>query len=422
MTRLSLLLVWLVCHCLSLLPLQTAHAQKTTPKSKQTKVNVLAIAAVLIRDGHAERARIILNQFKTNPKDKPSKQKAQKAQYHMLLGIIYTKKGLSKSAVRHYEQAVQHGLRKPLLFVFLAQGYFRLARYQKALTALARAPKEAETIPGVFLLKAQSLWRLKRHTEAYTVLQKGRKQHPTVKAMLRLQVLLLIELKLSREAKRAFRTYIQERQTETRTAIAKQTTPSADPKAKSPLHTLLDTYLMFAGAFHRQQLLPSAILVLEEAMLWSPENPVILLQLARLYMESKQPRTAAELLERAARSQPKLMVEAAELYRRAGMFWRALYLNAQVVNQKAKIKQRLGLLIERKRFEEAAALAPRLSRLGLLRNQQLLYALAFACYKTGRYRDANKWLGRISDRDLFRKAIFLRKAIQSCAKRQWWCP
>lgn len=394
--------------------------QEPAKKKKKIKIDRLALAAVLLRDGLADRARLVLSKVKLTDKD--MKKKKRKVRYHMLFGIIYTKLNSFSKAIFHYEAAIELGVNKPLIHLFVAQNYFRLARYKKVIAALDKAPKEAENISGFFLLKAQSYWRLKKRVQAYAVLVKGRRAHPTVSAMLRLQALLLIELKLSKEGYQKALSYIKVFRAKLAKQKADDKSDSSQGKGKKKSDPLLDVYLMYAGAFARARLFKKAQLLLEEARMVAPQSVDVLVQLARVYLEDKRVRTAASILERAAYLKPKLMIEAAELYRRGGMLWRALYLNAQVTKQAPKMRQRLGLFIELKRFEEAAALAPRLSRLGLLRDQKLLYALAYSCFKTGRYKDAKKWLGRLTDRSLFQKAIALRKAMQSCTERKWWCP
>ena len=65
------------------------------------------------------------------------------------------------------------------------------------------------------------------------------------------------------------------------------------------------------------------------------------------------------LLERVARTEPKYVVEAAELFRRSGRLERALFLNKRIADQKAKIKQRLQILLELERFEMIVAMEAR---------------------------------------------------------------
>jgi hypothetical protein len=93
-----------------------------------------------------------------------------------------------------------------------------------------------------------------------------------------------------------------------------------------------------------------------------------------------------------------------------------------VSDQQAKFKQRLGLLIEQERFEEAAALEPRLSRLGLLEDQELVYGLAYSYFRVGKLRQAEGWLQRISAPDLFHKVVELRRVMAACREAGWQCP
>jgi hypothetical protein len=146
-----------------------------------------------------------------------------------------------------------------------------------------------------------------------------------------------------------------------------------------------------------------------------------MLRLALCYVGDGKPLAAAQLVHRASYIDPKLRVEAAELYRRARKLTMALLVNAQVLDQRKKLRQRLGLLIEARRFEEAAALELRLSRLGLLKDQQLVYALAYSFFRIGRFRKSERWLKQVTDPGLFRKAVELRRSMATCESQGWMC-
>ena len=381
---------------LILLLFLTAASRPVSAKEKKSstiKVNYLALAAVLVRDGHFTRALNVLAKVKV------PKQTKSRIQYHTLYGIIRIKRREYLEATRHLQLSIRAGQTKPLVYLLLTQSHFRLLQYRQALQALKKAPWKIQNMSSALLLHAQSLWRLRRLKQAYQVLQRGQKQYPTQLVFQRLHGLLMIEMGLFQTAWREIQRYLER----------------GNPGTAQ--------YLMFARAYRKQKAYKKAALLLEEALLKKPNHAKLLLQLARVYLEAKKYRTAAVLLERAARHKRSLIVEAAELYRRAGMLWRAFYLNAQVIEQKAKIRQRLGLLIELRRYEEATALAPRLSRLGLLQDQSIVYALAFACYRLGYYQKAERWLNRLTTRSLFKKAIELRRAMRSCQSSQnWWCP
>ena len=72
-----------------------------------------------------------------------------------------------------------------------------------------------------------------------------------------------------------------------------------------------------------------------------------------------------------------------------------------------------AILLERDELEQAAALAPRLSRLGLLEDDDVRYALAYAHFRTGELDLAEEELKGITKRELFSRATDLRKAIEA---------
>ena len=118
---------------------------------------------------------------------------------------------------------------------------------------------------------------------------------------------------------------------------------------------------------------------------------------------------------------PQLISEAAELYRRAGRTSRALMLNGQIRDQSVKLKQRLAILLELQRFEQAASMDEDLVRIGLLEDEDIRYALAYAVFKTGDFDGAEFHLQKLSRPDLFRKAAELRRAMADCSEEPWQC-
>ena len=161
--------------------------------------------------------------------------------------------------------------------------------------------------------------------------------------------------------------------------------------------------------------------LLEAAKLRYPEATDVMISLGHTYLKMDKPRIAAGLFEEAALMDSKYIAEAAELYLLAGEIHRALFLNAQVRDQKKKCRQRLNILLKMKRFEEAAALEARLSRLGLLDDEDIRFAVAYTCFKTGRYDDARAHLSRVVRPDLFRAASELMRAIDVCRESDWQC-
>jgi tetratricopeptide (TPR) repeat protein len=345
----------------------------------------LALAALLVRDGHLDRAELELSRVDLAAAG------ADVARYHTLTGLIALQRTRHAAAVSAFEAALAAGATEPQLWVFLARERFALERWEAAAQAVDRVPAPAlQAQPKLRLLKAQALYRLGRLPDAYAALADAERADPTLVEASRQRILLLVEMGLHHAAAEAGRAF-----------LARTGGAAAD-------------HIVLAEALRRGRAFDDAIVLLEVARLRFPADPQILGQLGRAYLDAGRPLTAAALLERAAVSEPAKALEAAELYRRGGRLSRAVYVNARVPDQRSKIRQRLGLLVELGRFEEAAALGPRLERLGLASDDQLVYAVAYAFFRTGRYAAAERWLKRVTSAAAFDKAAGLRKVMEQC--------
>lgn len=160
----------------------------------------------------------------------------------------------------------------------------------------------------------------------------------------------------------------------------------------------------------------AAIATLEEARLRFPEHTDLSRQLAQAWLEAAHPLAAGLVLQAAAERDPSLRVEAAECFRRAGQPARARAQNEQVPDPVARARQRLGLLLEQGQYERAAALGPRLERLGLLKEDEVAYGLAYAHFRAGSPGPAEQALRHIDDPSVFRRATALREALAACAE------
>jgi tetratricopeptide (TPR) repeat protein len=143
--------------------------------------------------------------------------------------------------------------------------------------------------------------------------------------------------------------------------------------------------------------------------------------LTHVYIDRGQLGAAADILYQASLLQPALLAEAAELYRRSGQVHRALTLNSQLSDQPEKFRQRLALYLQMQNYEQAAAMATPLRRVGLLQDEDLRYAIAYALFKTGDFDAAEQHLAALDRPDLFRKAAELRRIIGDCAAERWKC-
>ena len=130
---------------------------------------------------------------------------------------------------------------------------------------------------------------------------------------------------------------------------------------------------------------------------------------------------SADLFAEAAIFDQSLRMEAAELQRRNGRYYRALLLNAAVSDQKDKYRQRLGILVAMQSWEQVALMGDALRRNGLLEEDDIRYAYAYSLFKTGDYQMAGQVLSAVSRGEAFRRATALRQAMERCREARWQC-
>jgi tetratricopeptide (TPR) repeat protein len=354
-------------------------------------VDRLELASVLMRDGLLERAEAVLAEVD------PLTDELDLARYHALAGLVALQAQRSREAAEHLVRALQHGARDPMLHVFLAQALFGMGDHRGSLRSLEKAGATAVVLAGAWLLGAQAHWRLGERDQAWAKLASAARRFPEVDEIRRHKVLLLVDMGLFSQAAEEGAAWL----------------------GRAGART--DEHLALAEALRRGGQLERALRVLEEARLRHPGDTALALQLARTLLDSDRPLAAAQVLLEAAHREPRLRLEAAELFRRAGQLRRALWVNAGVSDQAAKTRQRLGLLTELGRFDSVLALAPRVERLGLAQDDALAYALAYACYRTGRLDEVERWLRPIRDPDAFRRANELRRALEICRLDRWSC-
>ncbi len=357
----------------------------------EQEIDYIALAALLIKDGNYDRAENALNHV--DEKD----ENIDLARLHTLRGLLFLSRSLFKDAARRFDLALELGSADTFLHVYAAQARYGMKEYQKALDHLHLAKDAATSSPGLFILQAQCYWKLEKHEIAWSLLEQGEERFPDAVGIARQKVFYLIELGLFQQV--------------LETSAALLASDNADASM----------FLAIAEALRRSGQMEAVVQLLETARLMFTDNEAVLIGLAGAYAQAQHPLSAAELFEVAAIDNKAYHREAAEMFREAGKFNRALYHNARISEQPVKMRQRLGLLLRMSQFEQAAGLAPRLSRLGLLEDEDIRYALAYACFKVGDYDAAEVHLKKLTRSDLFRNAADLRAAMQSCIGDPWRC-
>ncbi len=365
-------------------------------------VDYLDLAALLIRDGKFDRASNTLSQID------PEQGSLDVPRFYFLRGLVRLNLTKFSQAADDFEVAIRERLQRagkdeethldPRWYVYLAQAQFYSDRYEECLDSFSKAGSAAASIRSTFALRGEALKKLERYEEAWDAFNQGLASFPDYKELERRRLFLAIDRKLYRTAAELGRAYLSTSEATERDYLA------------------VGTALYEAGS--RDE----ALEVFELAHLKFRSSAPVSVALSQVYRDLDMYRTAGLILERASLGGPDdLVVQAAELYRRAGEPFRALALNGRVGDARKRLRQRLAILLEIGRYEQVTIMERDLRRVRLLRDEGLRYALAYAFFKTGDYQRADQLLAGVKEPSLFRQATELRKAMTDCRDERWRC-
>ncbi len=382
---------WLVLGLVLLVVGTHSRAQEDSAKDAFEEVDNVAIATQLFRDGFYDRADAVLSTVD------PSDEAIDPIQYWRLRGMVASRLGKYGEAADYLRRGIRSGDKEPRVYLLLAQAYGQADEWENAALTLRLAPKAVRDNPDAFLLESTAFVMIGKRYEAYETLVQARQKFPDDRKIERQQLFLLIEMGLYQEAIERARSFFAN------TDVG------------------IEDQIALAQALRKGGQVQECIWMLEEALLEHPTNVEIRRELAAAYNQAGHNFISAEVLRPIAWLDPEWARQSAELYNRANKLEQAVIMNARVVDQKAKIRQRLAVLLKQEKFEEAAALDQRMVRLGLLDDESLLYALAYAQYRVSNYERSEQLLQRITDPELFRKAVALRESIEECRQEGWRC-
>ncbi len=360
-------------------------------ENKAQPTDFIELAAVMLKDGHHDRALLALQSVDLGHK------KTDLARFYTLQGLAHLGLNDLEAARDSLQQAIKNGQRDKSIFIYLAQAYFGLKDYRNTVNAIGKAGDLINRDASLISLKAESYWHLKDPEAAIQALNDGQRVFPDDLLFLKRKVFYFVELGLYQEAVRLGRDYLR-----------RSNASAAD-------------YVAFGNALRLSREYQEAINILEIARLQFPQDEMVSKLLAHTYLDQGKLNAAAFILEQAALLNPNLQAEAAEIYRRAGRFHKALTLNESISDQKVKLKQRLSILLALKQFERAANMESSLYRTGLLEDQDVRYALAYALFSSRRFADASKHLDHLKNAELFRKGTELRRLMEVCKTEPWQC-
>lgn len=362
--------------------------------AKSDEVDYVELAALMLSDGHVERANDALNMVDINSSD------LDLPRYYMLKGLVYTKKSFYKGANENFYKSIElnedTNASKPL-YLYIAQNSFKLKDYKGCIAALDQVPELMVQNPKLFGLKAECYWRENDKDSAFAVLRDVNARFPEYWDAYKQRFYYLVSLHLYQAALVDARIYL---------------------KNAEPNETIM---LNFINALRQSGQIDKAIVLAEQANLRYPASAKITVMLAHLYIDKDMIRAAAELFDEASIEDGKYTSESAEMYRRAQDYVMALLKNTQMLDTKEKYKQRVAIFLEYGDYERIIAARSAMERSGLLEDENMRYALAYAYYMGGEFDQAEAMLETITKPELFKKAIELRSKMEKCKSNVWEC-
>jgi len=251
--------------------------------------------------------------------------------------------------------------------------------------------------PKLFGLKAECFWRENEKDQALAVLRDANLRFPEYWDAYKQRFYYLVSLQLFQAALEDAQVYLN--------------------NAK-PDETIM---LNFINALRRSGQTDKAIVLAEEANVRYPASAKVTVMLAHLYLDKEMTRAAAELFNEASIEDGKFTGESAEMYRRARDYVMALLKNTQMLDTKEKYKQRVAIFLEYGDFERIIAARAAMERSGLMEDENMRYALAYAYYMEGEFDKTEALLQTLTKPDLFQKAVELRKKMEKCKNNIWEC-
>lgn len=354
-------------------------------------IDYLELASLMLKDGNLDRAEIALSQVDLEQEE------VDVQRFYIISALLQIRKNNNEQAISLINKAKSLGPVEAVMDIYLAQAAYATEKYQLVIEALDSAGPTVAKIPSIYHMRAQSHWKLKNHDMGIAVLDQASQIFADDKSFPRRKIFYYLELGYNKQAAELGQAYLEKFSGE------------------------LDDYLAIGNALRASGDQLAALQFLEDARLKFPNNEGISKSLAAVYIQQENYYSAAKIIHDASYHNVELIKEAAELYRRAGSEYMALSLNSLIDDQTEKLKQRMALLLQLENFEQAAAMENNIKRINLDSDENIKYALAYALFKIGNYSRSENYLSQITDTEIFKKAIELRKIMQDCAQDSWRC-
>lgn len=405
-------------------------AQSLSAATDQNDVDHIALATLMIYDGKFDQAQAELALVDQNAANFDA------AKFYTTQGVLETKRDNHAGAIESYLKAIDatktkvyvapkiyvkrehlftlgsdekpviqapafdpEAIRKESiekLYIYLSQSYYKQKEWLNSVQALDLAGERGKDKASLFAFRADCYWKAIKREEAIAALDEGFKRFDDA-SLLKQKFYYFAELGLYQAAIDASKAYMK------RSGASEE------------------DYAALAQMLLSANQTAEAIKVLEESKLHFAHQSRFALLLGHAYLKTGKPYTGAAQMEHASHFDPAHLKDAVELYRRVKNYPHAIYLNTLQSDNAEKLKQNIAIFIEREEFEKVIGLRDALGRYGMLQDDNIRYALAYAYYMAHDFDAAEAELKKITDSELFAKATVIRKNIELCKDDSMEC-
>jgi tetratricopeptide (TPR) repeat protein len=356
----------------------------STAATAQEKIDYVNLGATLLKDGYLQRAKSVLQKADVRKPD------FDFARYYSLKGILLHRLGYPTISNIFFDASRKHGQDNPSIFLYMARNHWQRQDYAGVIEALEMAGDVALDNEQMYVIKAESQKQLGDIKEAWATIDAGVERFPEYARFYRQKFYYLLEL-----------TYYQ------------QAMEYADKYLEKKEYTAKD-YLAVSFVLRENKRFDQAAALLEEAVIRHSQDERLIELLGQIYIDQEKYLMAALVYDFASLRFPDFSHKAATLYLKAQQPIRSLQLNRRIGNQEEKFRQRLGIDIYLEDYESLVTKTDALKRYGLLKDENVTYAIGYGYFRNGEFDKAKAYLKRITDSGLFTKVSQVFNEIENC--------
>jgi tetratricopeptide (TPR) repeat protein len=374
--------------CLLFIVIVSANASAST---RTDKVDYLGLAATLLSDGYVQRAKTALEKVEI------SDERFDFISYYTLKGILLQKTGYPGLSNIFFNAAIEKGQTKKSIYLYIARNHWQRTEYQAVIQALDKAGQAALDKPQMIAMRAEANKQLGEMNIAWSVLDEGIKLHPEYSKFYRQKFYYLLEMGLYKAAEGYIDKYLEAE------------------------NYSANEYVAVAYTLRENRRYQLASRLLEEGAIKYPDENRIYELLSQVYIDQHKYLEAALVLDWASLKSSGFSHRAAALYLKAKDPVRSLQINRRISNQVDKFRQCISIDIDLDDYESMVAKTDVLTRYDLLADENIVYAMGFAYFKTGDFEKSKYYLKKITNNQLFDKATYLFEQIEKCQNDPFAC-